>query len=141
MKELLFLLLLSQLAHPLDVGSGSGTRGAVEARGGGTLLHHAIFSNAVVSTQLGCIRAFSAHVLYAPILIVCIVRRSVRLLLLFSSSFQQEYFGPRNSPILSDLFHFTVPIGAMVVAALFLTLSGRGRGLNDESPVLGDRVA
>ena len=146
MKGPLFLLVLSQLAHPLHVGGGGGTRGAVETQSGGTLLYHAIFSNAVVSTQLGCIRAFSAHVLYAPILIVCIVRRSVRLLLFkiyFIFSFQKEqYFSDREaSPFLVDLFHFAVPIDALVVTTLFLALSERGRGLNDESPVLGDRVA
>jgi len=63
----LFLLLLSQLAHPLDVGSGSRTRGAVEAQGGGTLLYHTIFANAVVSKQLGFTCAFSACFLCAPI--------------------------------------------------------------------------
>ena len=109
MKRPLFLLLLSQLAHPLDVGSGSGTRGAVEAQGGGTLLHHAIFAN-VVSTQLGCTCAFSARVLYAPIS-KCLRHSSICLLLLV------------------DLFHFAVPVGAMVVAAPFLTLSGMGRGI------------
>ena len=66
MKGPLFLLLLSQLAHPLDVGS-VGTRGAVEAQGEGTLLHHAIFANAVVSKQLGFTCAFSACFLCAPI--------------------------------------------------------------------------
>ena len=68
MKGPLFLLLLSQLAHPLDVGSGSRTRGAVEeAQGGGTLLYHTIFANAVVSKQLGFTCAFSACFLCAPI--------------------------------------------------------------------------
>ena len=71
----------------------------VEAQGGGTLLHHAMFANV------------------------------------------QECFRPRNSPLLSDVFHFTVPIGAMVVAALFLTRSGRGSVLYDDPPVLGDRMA
>ena len=68
MKGPLFLLVLSQLAHPLHVGSGGGTRGAVEeAQGGGTLLYHTIFANAVVSKQLGFTCAFSACFLCAPI--------------------------------------------------------------------------
>jgi hypothetical protein len=75
-------------------------------------------------------------------LTVYIDRRSVRLLLFFSFIFPAGIFSrTRNSPLLSDLFHFPVPIGAMVVAALFLTRSGRGRVLYDDPPVLGDRMA
>ena len=135
MKGPLFLLLLSQLAQPLDVGSGSRTRGAVEeAQGGGTLLYHTIFANAVVSKQLGFTCAFSACFLCAPISNGCFV---------FSSFvFPAGIFSRlQSSPFLVDLFHFAVPIDALVVTTLFLALSERGRGLNDESPVLGDRVA
>jgi hypothetical protein len=42
----------------------------------------------------------------------------------------------RSDSLLAHLFHFAVSIGAMVVAALFLTLSGTCRVLYDESPVL-----
>ena len=142
MKRPLFLLLLSQLAHPLDVGS-VGTRGAVEAQGEGTLLHHAIFANAVVSKQLGCTCAFSACFLCAPIS-NGFHRPSVPLVVLVSFFFLFPagiFSRPRNRPFLVDLFHFAVPIDALVVTTLFLALSERGKGLNDESPVLGDRVA
>ena len=141
MKRPLLLLLLSQLAHPLVVGSGSGTRGAVEAQGGGTVLHQAIFAN-VVSSQLGCTCAVSACFLRA-LIPNGLNRPSVRpVVVVFFFVFPAGmFFGPRSSPFLVDLFHFAVPVDALVVAALFLALSERGRGLNDESPVLGDRVA
>ena len=137
MKGPLFLLLLSQLAHPLDVGSGSRTRGAVEAQGGGTLLYHTILANAVVSKQLGCTCAFSARVLYAPIS-NGLHRPSICPVVVFFIFLSAAgiFFS-----LFVDLFHFAVPIDALVVTTLFLALSERGRRLNDESPVLGDRVA
>ena len=133
MKGPLFLLLLFQLAHPLIVGSGSRTRGAVEAQqSGGTLLYHAIFANAVVSKQLGFTCAFSACFLCAPI------SNGFFFFFVFPAGIFSRL---QSSPFLVDLFHFAGPIDALVVTTLFLTLSESGRGLNDESPVLGDRVA
>ena len=93
MKGPLFLLVLSQLAHPLHVGSGGGTRGAVETQSGGTLLYHAIFSNAVVSSSSAAYTRSQPAFCMLTFLIVCIVRRSTRLLFSTSLSFQrQEYF-------------------------------------------------
>ena len=105
------------------------------------MLHHAIFAN-VVSLQLGCTCAVSACFLCA-IISNGLHRPSVRpVVVVFFFVFPAGFFSrPRSSPFLVDLFHFAVPVDALVVAALFLTLSERGRGLNDESPVLGDRVA
>ena len=77
-----------------------------------------------------------------PFLTVFIVHLSLWLFLFcFFFVFPAGIFSGPRSPFLVDLFHFAVPVVALVVAALFLTLSERGRGLNDESPVLGDRVA
>ena len=70
-----------------------------------------------------------------PFLNVWVLRRSVRLLCFFFVFPAGIFSGPR-SPFLVALFHFAVPVDALVVAALFLTLSERGRGLNDESPML-----
>ena len=88
-------------------------------------------------------RVFSLLFCVLPFLTVFIVHLSLWLFLFcFFFVFPAGIFSrQRNSPLLIDLFHFAVPVDALVVAALFLTLSERGRGLNDESPVLGDRVA
>ena len=103
----------------------------MEAQGGGTLLYHTIFVNAVVSKQLGCTCAFSACFLCAPIS-NGFHRPSVRWLFLFCFFFvfPAGIFSsrPRSCPsFLVDLFHFTVQTGAMVLAVLFLTLSRMGK--------------
>ena len=104
------------------------------------MLHHAIFAN-VVSLQLGCTCAVSACFLCA-IISNGLHRPSVRpVVVVFFFVFPAGIFSGPRSPFLVDLFHFAVPIDALVVTTLFLALSERGRGLNDESPVLGDRVA
>ena len=90
MKGTLFLLLISQLAHPLDVGSSGGTRGAVEAQeGGGTVLHHAIFANVVSFQPAFCVLS---------LLTLCIVRRSVRLVFFFLRLFSRNIFQTAELP-------------------------------------------